>query len=123
MPCLDDGPNGRRTVNGPLLSVFIDRCNPGLAYVEHVSSRPGEGAVGAFAFGQSFGIVKGVLAHARIPVSFITPPAQDAKVSDRRQLGLLRDLVGQVRAVFLDDGFEPQDEEHGEANEQTTEPV
>jgi len=60
MPVLRDGPANRRAVNGPLLSGFIFK-------------RPGEGAVGAFAFGRSRGVVEGVLAAAGIPASFIAP--------------------------------------------------
>jgi hypothetical protein len=37
--------------------------------VEHVSARPREGAVGAFAFGRSRGVIEGVLAAAGVPVT------------------------------------------------------
>lgn len=45
------------------------------AFVEHLSARPGEGPTGAFAFGRARGVVEGVLAAAKIPVIFITPPS------------------------------------------------
>ena len=53
MPCLNDGPAGRRNVNGPLLAEIIAKAHASSAYVELVGARPGEGAVGAFAFGRS----------------------------------------------------------------------
>ena len=74
MPTLHDGPKNRRTVNAPLLAEFIFRSHATFAFVEAVSARPGEGAVGAFAFGRSRGVIEGVLAAAGIPVQFITSP-------------------------------------------------
>jgi crossover junction endodeoxyribonuclease RuvC len=53
MPCLADGHAGRRAVNGPLLASIVFASHATRAFVEHVSARPGEGAVGAFAFGRS----------------------------------------------------------------------
>jgi crossover junction endodeoxyribonuclease RuvC len=75
MPCLADGPAGRRAVNGPLLASIVFASHATRAFVEHVSARPGEGAVGAFAFGRARGVIEGVLAAAGIPATFITPPA------------------------------------------------
>jgi crossover junction endodeoxyribonuclease RuvC len=43
--------------------------------VEGVGARPGEGAVGAFAFGRARGVIEGVLAAAGVPVTFIQPAA------------------------------------------------
>jgi crossover junction endodeoxyribonuclease RuvC len=74
MPCLADGPAGRRTVNGPLLASIIFASHATCAFVEHVSARPGEGAVGAFAFGRSRGVIEGVLAAAGVRCQFLTPP-------------------------------------------------
>lgn len=73
MPCLNDGPSGRRAVNAPLLAEIIAKSHASKAYVELVGARPGEGAVGAFAFGRSRGVVEGVLAALGIPVVFIAP--------------------------------------------------
>lgn len=73
MPCLFDGPKNRRTVNAPLLAELVYRTHAKRAFVERVGPRPQEGAVGAFAFGDSKGVVRGVLAAAAIPALFITP--------------------------------------------------
>jgi crossover junction endodeoxyribonuclease RuvC len=75
MPVLRDGPAGRRAINAPLLAQVIYASHAEHAYVEHVGARPGEGAVGAFAFGRARGIIEGVLAAAGVPCTFITPPA------------------------------------------------
>jgi crossover junction endodeoxyribonuclease RuvC len=73
MPCLRDGPANRRTVNAPLLAEIIYKSHAGRAFVERVGPRPMEGAVGAFAFGDAKGVVRGCLAAAAIPAVFITP--------------------------------------------------
>ena len=74
MPILLDGPKGRPNVNGPLLADLVFRWQATHAFVEFVGARPGEGAVGAFAFGRSRGVVEGVLAGCGVPAHFITPP-------------------------------------------------
>lgn len=44
-----------------------------LAVVEHVSSMPKQGVASSFNFGESFGIIKGVLAGAAIPREYVRP--------------------------------------------------
>ena len=73
MPTLHDGPKNRRTINAPLLAEIVYKSHAGRAYVERVGPRPMEGAVGAFAFGDCKGVVRGCLAAAAIPTIFITP--------------------------------------------------
>lgn len=73
MPCLRDGPKNRRTINAPLLAELIYKSHAARAFVEAVGPRPAEGAVGAFAFGDCKGVVRGVLAAAGIPAIFIQP--------------------------------------------------
>lgn len=73
MPCLHDGPKNRRTINAPLLAELVYRTHATRAFVERVGPRPMEGAVGAFAFGNCAGVVRGVLAAAAIPAIFIQP--------------------------------------------------
>lgn len=75
MPVLTDGPKGRPAVNAPLLADLIWRWQAGHAFVEYVGARPGEGAVGAFAFGRSRGVVEGVLGACGVPVTLLTPPS------------------------------------------------
>lgn len=73
MPCLDEGPKKRRSINAPLLAELVFKSHASLAYVERVGVRPGEGAVGAFQFGDCAGVVRGVLAAASIPTQLIMP--------------------------------------------------
>ena len=73
MPTLRDGPAKRRSVNAPLLAEIIYKSHADRAFVERVGPRPMEGAVGAFAFGHSAGVIRGCLAAAAIPAILITP--------------------------------------------------
>jgi len=73
MPVLNDGPAGRRAVNPALLSEIVAQSHATRAFVEYVGARPGEGAVGAFAFGRSRGVVEGVLGALGVSVTFIAP--------------------------------------------------
>ena len=64
---------GRREVNAAGLADLM-RCYPGATVaVERVGPRPGEGAVGAFAFGHGFGTVLAVLATLGHPVRLVQP--------------------------------------------------
>ena len=75
MPTLADGAKGRRAINAPLLASLIYQSHATKAICELVGPRPGEGAVGAFSFGRSRGVIEGVLAAAGIPVVMIAPPS------------------------------------------------
>jgi crossover junction endodeoxyribonuclease RuvC len=74
MPCLEDGPKGRPTLNPTLLSGIIARSGVSHAYVEWVGSRPTDGPQGAFAFGRARGALEGILAAHGVPVTFLTAP-------------------------------------------------
>ena len=58
-------------VNAPLLAEVIYRFHAGHGFVESVGARPGEGAVGAFAFGRSRGVIES--RRAAFPARFIAP--------------------------------------------------
>jgi len=73
MPVLADGAAGRRAINAPLLAARVRAWGAGLAYCELVGPRPGEGAVGAFGFGRSRGIIEGTLGALAVPVQMIAP--------------------------------------------------
>jgi crossover junction endodeoxyribonuclease RuvC len=75
MPCLDDGPKGRPSVNAPLLAAIVARAGASRTFVEFVGPRPGEGAVRGFAFGRCKGVLEGVLAAHGVPVTFLMPAA------------------------------------------------
>ena len=73
MPVLADGAAGRRAINAPLLAARVRAWGAGQAFCELVGPRPGEGAVGAFGFGRSRGIIEGVLGTMGVPVDMVAP--------------------------------------------------
>jgi crossover junction endodeoxyribonuclease RuvC len=75
MPALAEGPKGRTAVNPALLADLIHRADAGHAFVELVGARPGEGPVGAFAFGRCRGVVEGVLGAVGVPATHLAPAA------------------------------------------------
>ena len=74
MPTLADGAKGRRAINAPLLASIVFKSHAIKAFCELVGPRPGEGAVGAFGFGRSRGVIEGVLAACGVPVIMVAPP-------------------------------------------------
>ncbi|RYB01415.1 hypothetical protein [Lichenibacterium ramalinae] len=73
MPVLADGAAGRRAINAPLLAARVRAWGAGQAFCELVGPRPGEGAVGAFGFGRSRGIIEGTLGTLGVPVVMLAP--------------------------------------------------
>lgn len=52
-------------------------------WLELVGTRPGEGAVGAFDFGRTYGLLLGVCAAHYLPISFVTPATWKAALKVR----------------------------------------
>ena len=75
MPVLRDGSGGRASVTAPLLAALLAQWHAREVVCEFVSARPKEGAVGAFSFGRSRGVIEGACAALGLPIRFLTPPA------------------------------------------------
>ena len=75
MPTLKAGTGGKRIIDLATLAREIDARSDYVrhAFVEAVSTRPGEGAVGAFSFGQGFGALCGIIVANFIPRTFVRP--------------------------------------------------
>lgn len=64
---------GRRQVDFAALADVLREHSPAFSLVERVGPRPGEGAVGAFAFGHTYGGILAVLASLALPHDVIQP--------------------------------------------------
>ena len=77
MPTMKTGAANR--VNAAALAAIIRRTifddEETRAYVELVSSMPGQGVASMFSFGHSAGVIQGVLGAYRMPVKMVTPQA------------------------------------------------
>lgn len=66
---------GKKSVNAAEVARWFRKFDPRTTYVvvEHVGAMPTDGAARAFAFGEGFGIYRGVLASLEIPISLVRP--------------------------------------------------
>lgn len=70
---LERGGRNKREVDPHSLADLLRERRIGHAFVEAVSSMPGQGVSSVFAFGKAFGIVVGVLAAVGVPTTFVVP--------------------------------------------------
>lgn len=72
MPCLTQT-TGRRAIDPAGLASILRQHGPAFVLVERVGPRPGEGAVGAFAFGQTYGGILATLATLGLAHDVVMP--------------------------------------------------
>jgi len=65
----------KRRISPEILVSLLLPFTDASAWVEQVSARPGQGVSSMFAFGESYGLVKGVLAGLQIQTNTVTPNA------------------------------------------------
>ena len=104
---------GRRQVDFAALAAILREHGPAFVLVERVGPRPGEGAVGAFAFGHTFGGILGTLAALAVSHDVIQPaswkrragipPGADKRASIATAVRLLPDAAPHLSRV-KDDG-------------------
>jgi crossover junction endodeoxyribonuclease RuvC len=63
----------KRRVSADQLAHEVSLYPNAVAMLEQVSAMPGQGVSSMFAFGESYGIVKGVFAAFKIPAHLVTP--------------------------------------------------
>lgn len=69
------GGKAKRRVSPEMLAAELElyAYQGARAVIEQVGAMPGQGVTSMFAFGESFGLAKGVLAGLKIPTSTVTP--------------------------------------------------
>lgn len=77
IPILNVGTRGSRKMvidEVSLATLFDNRSEEiGEVWIEQVGPRPGEGVVGAFSFGRTYGLIRGVLAANFLRVNAVMP--------------------------------------------------
>lgn len=83
MPTIAAGTKSKRVVDEAALASCIDANRPLLqhAFVERVGAMPGQGVTSMFSFGRSYGVLLGVLAAFRVPVTTVQPQRWKAALS------------------------------------------
>lgn len=90
------GKKERNMLSPSLLVDVLKTLAPDRVVLEKVGVRPGEGAVGAFTFGRSFGMIEGAIAALGLPLEYTYPAAW------KRALGVPADKGGaRNRAMAL----------------------
>jgi hypothetical protein len=70
---------GRKQIDFGALAVLLDAMRPAFVLLERVGPRPGEGSVGAFSFGVSYGGILATLAALRLPHDVVMPASWKRK--------------------------------------------
>lgn len=87
------GPTGKQVIDEYALARWIDARSHriGQVWLEQVSSRPGEGHVGAFSFGRTYGLIRGVCVANFLSIYNVTPATWKAalKVSKDKDMARL----------------------------------
>lgn len=63
----------RRTLSETWLAETIHQYEPDAAWLERVHALPGQGVTSSFSFGLAYGMARGALAAARVPLHLVTP--------------------------------------------------
>jgi crossover junction endodeoxyribonuclease RuvC len=75
MPTVEikSGKTMKRRLSEPMLAELLRPHNIEHCVLEQVGAMPGQGVSSMFAFGQTYGAIRGVLAGLRIPITMVTP--------------------------------------------------
>ena len=73
----------KREVDASSLSDTLEDLH-GVAFVEKVGAMPGQGVSSMFSFGQSYGIILGILAAYQIPITLVPPKTWKAVLKVRQ---------------------------------------
>jgi crossover junction endodeoxyribonuclease RuvC len=81
------GKSVKRRLSEPMLAELLRAHQIEHAALEQVSAMPGQGVSSMFAFGQTYGAIRGVLAGLRIPITMVTPAkwCRDLKVAKGKE--------------------------------------
>lgn len=89
-----DIPSVNKEINASELYDLIKKYDPDLIVVEHVHAFRGQGVSSSFNFGNHFGVAKGVIGSAKVPMHFVSPGKW------KRHFGLTADKE-QARALAI----------------------
>jgi crossover junction endodeoxyribonuclease RuvC len=75
MPTVEvkSGKTMKRRLSEPMLAELLRPHEIEHCVLEQVGAMPGQGVTSMFAFGQTYGAIRGVLAGLRIPITMVTP--------------------------------------------------
>lgn len=88
----------KTVVDHAALAGFFDMVagQPITVFIEQVGTRPGEGAVGAFDFGRTYGMLIGLAAAHFMPIEFVTPAKWKAAMAVKGDKDVSRQRASQL---------------------------
>lgn len=88
----------RREIDPAALSRLLQPIadDVGLAVVEYVASRPGQGVASVFSMGHSLGTITAVIATLKVPMTLVTPATWKRAVGLGRGKDLARTLAARL---------------------------
>jgi len=113
MPCVELMRNKKlkREVSANMLAEHLDGRAVAGAFLERVNAMPGQGVSSVFSFGRSAGVVEGVVAACRIPLTLVIPQTwqkvmnvRDGKDASRERAMQLFPASADLFARKKDDG-------------------
>ncbi len=110
--------SGRQVDPYTLATAVIDLCagRNATAVIEAVSAMPGQGVSSMFRFGESVGVVLGVLGALQVPIRWVTPSKwKKAAGIDGRDKDAARSLAIQLHPEIADQLTRKKDHNRGEA--------
>ena len=66
-------PRFDKGLNAVAIVELMAEINPAVVVIERVASRPGQGVVAMFTFGQAYGTLIGIAAGSLVPLTLVTP--------------------------------------------------
>jgi crossover junction endodeoxyribonuclease RuvC len=103
----------KNEISPQMLAALIDARTSGLemAIVEKVGAMPGQGSSSMYQFGRGVGMIEGVIASTRVPITYVTPQkwqrdlgVRDGKDGSRARAAELFPAYAQMFARKRDDG-------------------
>ena len=73
MPVAMSGTGSRKEVVPVLLADIVRDLAPDMCVIERVHAMPKQGVSSVFSFGDSFGVVRGVMGTLRVPTHYVAP--------------------------------------------------
>jgi len=97
MPVMAKGIGKKMQCNAAELAQLPGHYRPAQVWLEQVGAMPGQGVSSMFSFGESFGVIRGVVAALGVPLELVRPAAW------KRRFGLLKadKDVARTRAIEL----------------------
>ena len=106
------------TLDGLLRSMLTSHVEPLdelMVLVEEVGPRPRDGTVGAFTFGEAYGLLQGVAAGLRVPLRYVQPNRWKKDLKLRRGKDASRQRAQQLFPAYRDEFARAKDDGRAEA--------